>query len=251
MTHVRSILLPCRGINHRKFSLMSTEFIDDNLPAEEHWFHQGKYQHQIDNFKHLVSRFFLPVFAYLAMFVGTGFLSGAIVHSGDVSEIPRNLLIGLVGLVVFMVGSAFFEIAVLKHALTWNAVPRFLFFSMLLSISIGMISGGVQHFTDFPNFAPKIIPLGLVLAVAAFGFKHRVDLHAKWGLLVAAITLVLGGGVYLLTSTLAAPYLANPPANHHGPAPIISPTPTDESNKPKTPEATMAPVPNEADPHGH
>jgi uncharacterized protein (DUF305 family) len=64
-------------------------------------------------------------------------------------------------------------------------------FSLLLSIGIGMISGGVQHFTDFPLYSSYLIPLGLVLSFVAFLLKGNYMIKAKiWsGLFVGAIII--------------------------------------------------------------
>jgi hypothetical protein len=174
----------------------------------EHWFVRGRYQGAISTGAHVLSRFVAPVSAYLAMFVGTGFLSGAIVHSGDTSQIPRNAIIAAIGMCLFVVGSTFYEAVVLQHRITRRTLGSFLVFSSLLSVGIGMISGGVQHFTDFPMFAPKLIPLGLLLATFAFGFKHRVELHGRWWAVVAATSATLSLCLFAVTTTIAKPYVA-------------------------------------------
>jgi len=200
----------------------------------QHWFVRGRYEGAIGNGSHVLSRFVVPVSAYLAMFVGTGFLSGAIVHSGDTSQISRNALIGLIGICLFVAGSTYYEAVVLQHRITRRTLGSFLIFSSLLSVGIGMISGGVQHFTDFPLFAPKLIPLGLLIATFAFGFKHRVELHGRWWAMVAATSVVLSLSVFAITTAIAKPYVAAAAAgagghgDSHGPAPA--------------PEAPVAPV---------
>jgi uncharacterized membrane protein len=43
--------------------------------------------------------------SYLALFVGTAFISGAIDHSGNINQIPKYIVIGVIGLALFVAGS--------------------------------------------------------------------------------------------------------------------------------------------------
>ncbi len=204
----------------------------------DHWFVRGRYEGTISSGTHVLSRFVAPVAAYLAMFVGTGFLSGAIVHSGDTSQIPRNAIIGAIGVCLFVAGSTFYEAVVLQHQITRRTLGSFLVFSSLLSVGIGMISGGVQHFTDFPSFAPKLIPLGLLLATFAFGFKHRVELHGRWWAVAAATSVALSLSVFALTTTIAKPYVAAVAAGEGGHAHGATATPESHEEESATTGAT-------------
>ena len=47
----------------------------------------------------------LSYLSYLSLFVGTAFISGGIVHSGNTSEIPKYIGIGLTGILLFLAGS--------------------------------------------------------------------------------------------------------------------------------------------------
>ena len=113
----------------------------------------------------------LSFVSYLALFVGTGFISGAIVHSGDVNQIPKYALIGIVGVSLFLAGSSIQEFVLNKNTQK-TGIIKFFFFSLLLSIGIGMISGGTQHFSDFPVYSSFLIPIGLIVSLLAFIFKN-------------------------------------------------------------------------------
>ncbi len=116
--------------------------------------------------------------SYLALFVGTGFISGAIVHSGDVNQIPKYALIGIVGVSLFLVGSSIQEFVLNKNTQK-TGIIKFFFFSLLLSIGIGMISGGTQHFSDFPVYSSFLIPIGLIVSLLAFIFKNDYKISNK------------------------------------------------------------------------
>jgi hypothetical protein len=119
---------------------------------------------------------FLATFAY---FLGIGFLSGSIVHF-PVGPVKFGI-IAAVGVLLFVAGS------ILQRKLGLAQAPeggwgRFIAGSAALSVGIGMVSGGVQHFTDFPGYAAALVPAGIVLAVASFAFRERfpADRHAAF-----------------------------------------------------------------------
>jgi uncharacterized protein (DUF305 family) len=140
--------------------------------------------------------------SYLALFVGTAFISGAIVHSGNISEIPKYIVIGLIGLTLFVAGSFVQETIINKNSLQGTKLVKFLFFSLLLSVGIGMISGGVQHFTDFPVYSSFLIPLGVLLSLVAFLLKNSYSISSKvWVLILSVFALLslilnIGLGAY-------------------------------------------------------
>jgi uncharacterized protein (DUF305 family) len=140
--------------------------------------------------------------SYLALFVGTAFISGAIVHSGNVNEIPKYIVIGLIGLSLFVAGSFVQETIINKNSLQGTKLVKFLFFSLLLSVGIGMIGGGVQHFTDFPVYSSFLIPLGVLLSLIAFLLKNSYSISSKvWvltlsGFALFSLILNIGLGAY-------------------------------------------------------
>jgi uncharacterized protein (DUF305 family) len=139
--------------------------------------------------------------SYLALFVGTGFISGAIVHSGKFSDIPKYIAIGLFGVVLFAVGSLTQEILSGKHTMNKLEATKFFLFSLFLSIGIGMISGGFQHFTDFPAYSSYLIPIGFLLSWLAFLLKNNSGFNPKIlattvGILVLCLPLYFGLNAY-------------------------------------------------------
>jgi len=144
--------------------------------------------------ENIFSKLFFPFATYVFLFVGTGFISGAVVHSGDVEALYRYMAIGVVGVFLFVLGSYVQEVIYDKKNLKEEGVLPFLFFSLLLSLGIGMISGGTQHFIDFPQYASFLIPAGIVIALIAFTLKNNIHLtQSKWVSML--VTAVLGAGI--------------------------------------------------------
>jgi uncharacterized protein (DUF305 family) len=64
-----------------------------------------------------------------------------------------------------------------------------------------MISGGFQHFTDFPAYSSFLIPIGLVVSWCAFLFKNNAIFNSKIlattiGILVICVPLYFGLSIY-------------------------------------------------------
>ncbi len=131
--------------------------------------------------------------SYLSLFLGTGFISGAIVHSGNLSELSKYFLIGIVGFSLFIAGSFIQEFILNKENLKEEGVFKFFLFSLILSIGIGMISGGTQHFSDFPIYSSYLIPLGLIVSYIAFLLKNNFTFTKN---------LVIAGGILALIASL-------------------------------------------------
>ncbi|MFE4599708.1 hypothetical protein ACFRKE_02490 [Kitasatospora indigofera] len=138
---------------------------------------------------------------YIGYFVGTGLLSGAIVHHP--LDPARYTLIGAAGATLFLIAA----IAAEKRQpgrLTALRIVAVLTTSFGLSFGIGMLSGGMQHFEDFPQRAAILIPAGLLLSFVAFTLKEaRRPLRRIFGLLGAAVLILCTAG-YLGLQQVAA-----------------------------------------------
>lgn len=103
-------------------------------------------------------------------FVGAGLISGAVVHHP--LDPARYTKIAVVGVLVFLVATLVNEFLLAAER---PALPRAILViaaSLLLSFGIGMLSGGLQHFEDFPARGAVLVPLGIDI-----GLLHRV--HAQ------------------------------------------------------------------------
>ena len=136
----------------------------------------------------------LSYFSYLALFVGTGFISGAIVHTGNPSEISKYILIGSIGAILFVAGS--FVQESISGKLTKSSAVKFFILSLVLSIGIGMISGGTQHFSDFPIYSSYLVPLGLVISYFGYLFKNSIRFSKT--LLIVGIGIIFVAGIGFL-----------------------------------------------------
>lgn len=121
--------------------------------------------------------------------------------------------------------------------------------SLLLSFGIGMLSGGLQHFDDFPARGAVLVPAGIVVSFIAYVIK---DADTPWqrifsllGLSIfAAAALALFGLREIAASMETAPggghshgTAEEPAADDHAPtttapAPATTPTPKPASTPP-------------------
>jgi uncharacterized protein (DUF305 family) len=132
----------------------------------------------------------------LLLFLGTGFVSGAIVHSAGVFAWYEFILLCLGGL-LFTTG-AYLQV---QQSLVQpkGKISNYLLLSFGLSIGIGVLSGGVQHFLDTPRFAVFMISLGLPLGGLLYLIREQALTKQTWLRTSAAyigIGLVLAGITY-------------------------------------------------------
>ena len=127
-----------------------------------------------------------PYLGYLGYFVGAGLISGGIVHHPlDPGFYSR---IALAGVGLFLAATVLNEIVLAQAPLSPRAVARVIAASLVLSIGIGMLSGGIQHFTDFPTRSATLVPVGMVLSFAAYMVRNGVHgQHRRLGAMAVAV----------------------------------------------------------------
>ncbi len=131
----------------------------------------------------------LNYFSYLSLFIGSAFVSGAIVHTGNVAEVSKYAIIGIVGVSLFILGSFIQESIFNQNNLKEEGVAKFFLYSLLLSVGVGMMSGGTQHFSDFPVYSSYLVPLGLIVSYLAFLLKNNFTFTKN--LIIAGVALLL------------------------------------------------------------
>ena len=136
----------------------------------------------------------LSYLSTLALFVGTAFVSGAIVHTGNISELYKYLVIGIIGIGLFIAGSFVQESIINSKNLQEEGVTKFFLFSLMLSVGIGMISGGTQHFSDFPVYSSYLIPIGLIVSYLAFLLKNNFTFTKNLVVIGLIFTVIAGAG---------------------------------------------------------
>lgn len=109
----------------------------------------------------------LPFFAYFLLLASTSFIAGGIVHLGLGENTAYYLALAVLGVVCFTVGNYLQEFVLRKKTRPTN-LGAFLLVSFVLSVGMGMMTGGVQHYLDNPAYSSVLIPVGLILAVLAF-----------------------------------------------------------------------------------
>jgi len=150
---------------------------------------------------------------YLGYFLGTGLLSGAIVHYP--LDPARYAVIAAIGAVLFLVAALAAE-AQEPGRLTAVRIVAVLGTSLALSFGVGMLSGGLQHFDDFPDRGAVLIPAGLLLSFVAFTLKEaRRPLRRIFGPLGIAVLVISVAG-YVGLRQVAAGMPAESGDHHHG-----------------------------------
>jgi hypothetical protein len=133
---------------------------------------------------------------YVGCFVGAGLISGGVVHYP--LDPARYTQIAVAGVAVFVAATICNELAITKGSRpTALAVVRLVVASLLLSIGIGMLSGGIQHFMDFPARATFLIPLGLLLSFTAYLLWRGIDLRAGSTLRAGATVVGIAAAAFL------------------------------------------------------
>jgi hypothetical protein len=131
-----------------------------------------------------------PYLVYVLLFVGAGMVSGGVVHY-PLNENFYGILAALGG-IVFAIGSVANELLSGKGLPKAGALFSLILTSLLLSFGIGMLSGGIQHFTDFPSRAAILVPAGITLSFIAYCFKAKLFQRTALRKVSTAGVLVLG-----------------------------------------------------------
>jgi hypothetical protein len=146
-----------------------------------------------------------------------GLIAGTIVHLGETEQIPRFLMLGIVGIILY-VGASYSQESLWKRdPVQQERVAKYVIYSLLLAVGIGMISGGTQHFLDFPVYASYLLPIGLVLALIAYILRNNLDLNLKsWALLMIQtlwVVIPVSWGLNLYAQSLSVQ--SDPPGHQH------------------------------------
>ncbi|MFI2431828.1 hypothetical protein [Streptomyces sp. NPDC018693] len=168
---------------------------------------------------------------YAATFVGAGLISGAIVHHP--LDPARYTVIAVVGAVVFLCATVLNEFVLTRSRPGAAKVCGVVAASLALSFGIGMLSGGLQHFEDFPERAAMLIPFGLALSFVSYVLRHQ---PTRWrgllgpaGILVAVTAVVAFLGLKGIAQEMATESGGDGHGHSHGqePAPEAEPETAD------------------------
>jgi hypothetical protein len=180
-----------------------------------------------------------PYLAYIAMFVGMGLISGSIVHADQAFE--RSIILMTVGVFLFSVGSYIQEVVYKTNNIETEGVLKYILYSLMLAMGIGMISGSTQHFYDTPVYASYLLPIGTFLSSLGFTLRNNYALSRKmWGILVPA-GLLFSVVLFLALNTYAKTLPENEGGHGHGGADHVE-IPIHESAPPNAQNAKILPV---------
>ncbi|MBT2492905.1 hypothetical protein J7E96_31230 [Streptomyces sp. ISL-96] len=171
---------------------------------------------------------------YVGYFVGAGLISGAVVHHP--LDPARYTRIAGYGVLVFLAATLLNEYILAEKKPTLPRMAQVMGASLLLSFGIGMLSGGLQHFEDFPDRAAILIPVGVTLSFVAYVLK---DAESTWrrifsvaGLSVLVVVAISFVGLRYVASTIEVPVEGG--GHSHGGAA----EPAEEGHDEKAPEGT-------------
>ncbi len=101
------------------------------------------------------------------------------------------------GVIAFSVGT------LLEKRDAQSSVSAFVAVSIVLSIGVGMVSGGTQHYIDGPLYAAFLIPIGIAIGYYAFLFRdHKSAITGKRIGIMLLGAVVLMGILYFVAHTI-------------------------------------------------
>lgn len=133
--------------------------------------------------------------SHVLRYVGVGLISGSLVHAGTLGGDPtRYIVLILLGVTAFVVGTILEE-----GEKSEKSLLKYVLISIVLSLGVGMVSGGTQHYLDGPVYASFLIPMGLGVGYIAFIFRDytsKVNLKRIVGVvLFVAVSFVILYGI--------------------------------------------------------
>lgn len=177
---------------------------------------------------------------YVGYFVGAGLISGAVVHHP--LDPDRYTRIAVYGALVFLCATVLNEFVLTRER---PGMPRLLLVmgaSLLLSFGIGMLSGGLQHFDDFPARGAVLVPAGLVVSFVAYVIKDAdTPVRRIFGLVGLAV-LVTAALAFLGLREVAASLEESAPGGGHSHG-SSEEAPADDHAPAGTPQSPAAPAP--------
>ena len=107
-----------------------------------------------------------PYLLYVALYLGVALTGGSVVHMP--LDPKRSVLIGVIGVIIFIVASAIDARRRKLATAEGAALPGYIIWSVILSLGLGMLSGSIQHFIDFPQYAAALLALGVPVSLASY-----------------------------------------------------------------------------------
>lgn len=145
---------------------------------------------------------------YIIYFLGIGMTSSGIVLM-PFNPIRYSIIL-TVGLSLFIAGSVFNEVVIDRHNLSPLQSIKLVILSLTLAIGIGMISGGISHFKESPDYVAYLIPLGIIISFTSFTIKNKFELSRREKIVVSTIVLIFAAIVFVALSIAASMMMGMP-----------------------------------------
>lgn len=144
---------------------------------------------------------------YMVYFLGMGLVSSGIVLMPF--NIMRYSTILVIGLILFISGTMFNEVVINKNKLSAIEVTKLIIVSLSLAIGIGMISGGISHFKENPNYVSYLIPIGIIVSSISFTVKNNYKLNKQDKIKLCVALLIIALAIHITLSFFASSMLGN------------------------------------------
>lgn len=134
---------------------------------------------------------------HVCKYLGIALVSGSIVHAGTLGGgISKYIALIIVGIFLTILGN-YFEYKVKNIKIGANI----LLLAILLSFGTGMLSGGIQHYSDNPEYSSILLSLGLILTFISLAYKDFANVVSRKSIWIIAIISII---LYLILSTVGA-----------------------------------------------
>lgn len=158
---------------------------------------------------------------HVCKYLGIALVAGSIVHAGTLGGSTYKY-IGLIiaGIILTVIGNY------LEYKTKNIRVGiRLLLLAITLSFGTGMLSGGIQHYSDNPAYGSILLSFGLVITFVSLGYKDFREVVSKKSLLIIMISSIV---LYFSLSYLGRVFIHNMSStNHHA---LETPTDTSMNN---------------------
>lgn len=136
--------------------------------------------------------------SHILRYVGVGLISGSIVHMGTLGGgITRYLVLIVIGVFAFIAGT------LMEKRESQNSLTAFIIVSVIMSIGVGMVSGGTQHYLDGPTYAAFLIPIGIAAGYFAFLFRdYKTEITTKRILVMLLVAIGLTVVLYFIAQRI-------------------------------------------------
>ncbi|ADL50167.1 hypothetical protein [Clostridium cellulovorans] len=138
---------------------------------------------------------------YIVYFLGIGMTSSCIVLM-PFNPVRYSIILSI-GLGLFLTGSIFNELVINKTHLSTVEILKLVVVSLTLAIGIGMISGGISHFKESPQYVSYLIPLGILISFISFIVKNNFKLSRKEKIIMLIGVAIISIIIFVILSMMA------------------------------------------------